>query len=333
MDFMYSKLNIKKFTNLFDKNRELYFEKPFSCEMSNKTFDIILDTINEEEDVEIIAGKYILHEKLGEGSFGTVYKALDFDDNEYAIKFEEKTDLKKHLLRENTIYDTLKDLPDFPKKYYYGDHKEYRVLVLDKLGKSLKEIFYINNKNFDINTVANIAVQLLYRLENFHKQGWLHQDIKPENILIDNLDKKKIFLIDYGTSGYWWDKQLNSHVKKVESKKIVGTARYSCIRNHYGMYQNRTDDLESLGYVLIYFMRGYLPWQGIPAKNFRHKWTKVKRIKETTTRNVLCKNLPMCFLRYFQYIDRLSFTEKPDYANLRRLFRLYIISDFLWSKN
>ena len=302
-----------------------------SSEMSNKTLDMILDTIEEEEECEIIANKYQIHEKLGQGSFGTVYKATDFNDNEYAIKFEDQSDIKKHLLRESNIYDSLNNLPDFPTKYYYGNYKTFRVLVIDKLGDSLKKMFQKNNRIFNINTVANIAVQLLYRLENLHKTGWLHQDIKPENILIDNERGKKLYLVDFGTSSYWWDRQLNRHVVDGPSKKIVGTARYSSISNHCGRFQSRKSDLESLGYVLVYFMKGKLPWQGLPAKNYKIKWNKIQRLKESITRKKLCQDMPICFLRYFDYVDNLKFTETPDYAFLRVLFRLYIISDFFWS--
>lgn len=303
-----------------------------SSEMSNKTLDIILDTIDEEPEYELIANKYTLHEKLGEGSFGTVYRATDFENNDYAIKFEDKSDKKKHLLRENKIYNTLAQLQGFPMKYYYGEYKNCRVLVLDKLGNSLKKIFHNNRQKFNINTVGNIAVQLLYRLEELHKKGWLHQDIKPENILIDNSVGKKLYLVDYGTSGYWWDKQLNCHVTNSDCGKIVGTARYSCIRNHHGKNQNRADDLESLGYMLVYFMKGGLPWQGVPAKDFRVKWRKIKRIKEIISNKELCKDLPICFKTYFDYVEGLGYTDTPDYSFLRRLFRLYIISDFFWCR-
>lgn len=311
--------------HLFDK---FEFNKMTSCEMSNKTLDIILETIDEKEEVELIADKYILHEELGKGSFGTVFRATDDNNNEYAIKFEDKSDLKKHLSKEYVIYSSLTNSRNFPKTYYYGDYKNSRILVMQRLGISLKKL-YINNK-FDINIISNIAVQVLYRLQELHDKGWLHQDIKPENILIDNILGQKIYLVDYGTSGNWWDSKTNQHIENKPSNKIVGTARYSSIANHLGFNQCRKDDLESLGYVLIYFAKGKLPWQGIHTKNFRQKWREIRKIKQRIKYESLCEKLPYCFSLYFKYIHNLGFEDTPNYSYLRNLFRHNITSDFVW---
>lgn len=307
-----------------------------SCEMSNKTLDMILHTIDEDDeenrDNDLVANKYELHELLGKGSFGLVYLATDKTKYEYAIKFEDISDYKKHLLKENYVYESLKGSKNFPKKYYYGLHKSSRVLVMERLGASLKSLYTNNNCIFNTNTISNIAVQILYRLQELHNKGWLHQDIKPENILIDNLNGQKLYLVDYGTSGYWWDNETNSHVIYQQSKKIVGTARYSCIANHQGYIQSRKDDLESLGYVLLYLIMGRLPWQGVRAPDFRTKWKKIKRIKIRTNIYNLCETLPECFTLYFKYLETLSFTQSPDYSYLRYIFRKYIETDFYWTK-
>lgn len=315
---------------VFDK---FEFNKIISCELSNKTLDMILVTIDEEDEgdeIELIADKYILHEELGKGSFGTVYRSTDHNNNEYAIKFEDKSDLKEHLAKEYLIYSSLKKSRNFPKIYHYGEYKNSRILVMQRLGVSLKQLFTNRNYFFNMNTISNIAVQVLYRLQELHDKGWLHQDIKPENILIDNTLGQKIYLVDYGTSGFWWDNEHKTHVEEVHSNKIVGTARYSSLGNHKGINQSRRDDLESLGYMLVYFIKKRLPWQGISTKTFRQKWREVRKIKEKTRIEVLCKGLPYCFSLYFYHITTIRFQDTPNYSYLRDLFRHNITSDFNW---
>ena len=151
---------------------------------------------------------------------------------------------------------------------------------MDRLGPSLKSLYSRCNRIFPAQTVALIAIQLLDRLELLHNGGWLHQDIKPENICI-GVEKTRsiLYLIDYGTSSQYVDAVTKKHRARGPSTKIVGTARYSSLNNHYGYKQSRRDDLESLGYTLIYWLLGRLPWQGIPEADFRVKWKKVRRIK------------------------------------------------------
>lgn len=315
----------------------IMIDKKSSAEISNQTVEFI---DNDEEDLdEIFKKKYKIHEQLGKGSFGTVYRATDKHKFEYAIKYESLKDTKKHLLRENRIYDSIKDKTfqyDFPRKYYYGEHSKERVLVLQKLGKSLK--YYNKKYHFDLETCSNIAVQILYRLENLHSLGWLHQDIKPENILVDSVKGRKLFLADFGTSGRWAtidiDHNILQHVSYKRTNRIVGTARYSSINNHRGFTQSRRDDLESFGYVLLYFILGKLPWQGINSNSIRSKWDTIMNKKKTTDIIGLChhEDLDVCFSQYFQYISKLDFDEKPDYKFLRKLFRKNIKKDFFWSR-
>ena len=152
---------------------------------------------------------------------------------------------------------------------------------------------------------------------------------QPENVVIgygSNLERNILYLIDYGTSDEFIDSATKKHRLRAPSSKIVGTARYSSLNNHYGYKQSRRDDLESLGYTLIYWLLGRLPWQGIDEKDFRIKWKKVRRIKRSITPDELCRGLPVQFRIYIKYVFKLSYSQRPNYGYLRGLFRQLIPS-------
>jgi serine/threonine protein kinase len=220
------------------------------------------DSGSYSENENLVGHRYQVKKKLGEGSFGFVRAAIDVKTGkEVAIKFEHKKDIKKHLLTESQVYQDVQDT-GFVRMYWFGKHGDYTVLVMTKLGPSLRDLYLKCNRIFTVSTVALIAIQVLSRLEKLHDGGWLHQDIKPENIVIGSEnDRHTIYMIDYGTSSRYTDAKTGIHREKLPSGRIVGTARYSPITNHFGYYQSRKDDLQSFGYTLIYWMSGKLPWQ------------------------------------------------------------------------
>ena len=331
--FAHSTMSEKKYNDSIRKSPTFpNFLNNNSSEMSNKTMELTLNSIPEDKEDTLINGKYIKMTELGQGSFGTVYKAKDLQNNLYAIKMEHRSDLKKHLLREKKVYEILKKSENFPTTYWYGEHGLYRCLVMDMMGTSLKELF--NTYKFGLSTISRIAVELLKRLCELHEYGILHQDIKPENILTGYHNTSKLFLVDYGTCDYWLDLEKNRPYSSGTSNKIVGTARYSSLTNHRGQKQSRRDDLFSLGYVLVYLAKRRLPWQGIKTstRDYREKWRKVKNVKCTVTYAELCYNLPSCFFDYFQHVGTLGFYDKPDYIKLMKLFIPHIKKPFPWDE-
>jgi casein kinase 1 epsilon len=173
-----------------------------------------------------------------------------------------------------------------------------------------------------LKTVLMLADQMINRVEYMHQKGFLHRDIKPDNFLM-GLGRKanQVYIIDYGLAKKFRDLQTHKHIPYRENKNLTGTARYASVNTHLGVEQSRRDDLESLGYVLMYFLRGSLPWQGLKAGTKKQKYDKISEKKMLTPVEVLCKSYPSEFISYFHYCRSLRFEDKPDYSYLKRLFR------------
>jgi serine/threonine protein kinase len=155
-----------------------------------------------------------------------------------------------------------------------------------------------------------------------HYKHFIHRDIKPDNFVVGlNEAANKVFLIDFGLAKRYRRPGSLVHIPPRDKKNLTGTARYASINTHKGLEQSRRDDLESLGYVLIYFLQGSLPWQGLKAVNKNDKYGRIFEKKYSTSLQDLCQGLPHEFISYFQLVRNLKFEEPPDYDSLRRLFR------------
>ena len=130
-----------------------------------------------------------------------------------------------------------------------------------------------------------------------------------------------IYVIDFGLAKRFRDAKTGDHIPYRDGKSLTGTARYASLSTHLGAEQSRRDDLESLGFILMYFNRGSLPWQGLRARTKQEKYDAIKEKKLTTSVEVLCQGFPEEFAMYLSLCRKLPFDEKPDYGQMRKLFK------------
>eukprot|EP00252_Welwitschia_mirabilis_P021591 TRINITY_DN5575_c0_g3_i1.p1 TRINITY_DN5575_c0_g3~~TRINITY_DN5575_c0_g3_i1.p1 ORF type:complete len:457 (+),score=56.44 TRINITY_DN5575_c0_g3_i1:169-1539(+) len=271
----------------------------------------------------VVGEKYRLGRKIGSGSFGQIYLGVNIQNNEeVAIKLESAKTKHPQLLYEYKLYKFLKGGTGVPNIRWFGVEGDYNVMVLDILGPSLEDLFNYCNRKFSLKTVLMLADQLLNRVEYVHSKSYLHRDIKPDNFLM-GLGRRanQVYIIDFGLGKKYWDPTTYRHIPYKENKNLTGTARYASINTHLGIEQSRRDDLESLGYVLMYFLRGSLPWQGLKAGTKKQKYDRISEKKMSTSVESLCRSYPPEFASYFHYCRSLAFDAKPDYAYLKRMFR------------
>lgn len=271
-----------------------------------------------------VGGKYRLGRKIGSGSFGDIYLGVNIvTHEEVAIKLESVKTRHPQLAYEYKLYRILAGGVGIPGVRWFGKEGDYNVMIMDVLGPSLEDLFNFCSRKFTLKTVLMLADQMLARIEYTHAKNFIHRDIKPDNFLI-GLGRRKlnqIYIIDFGLAKKYRDPKTHTHIPYMEHKSLTGTARYASINTHLGIEQSRRDDLESLGFVLMYFNRGNLPWQGLRAHTKKEKYDKISEKKMSTPIEVLCKHFPSEFATYLNYCRSLRFDDKPDYAYLRRLFR------------
>lgn len=266
----------------------------------------------------LIAKRYRIEERLGGGAFGEVFRGRDIHTgNPVAFKMEmTKDNGRSHLHLEYKIYRRFNDCPvtvGTPRSYYCGNVGEYTVMVMELLGPCLEDLFSLCHRKFSVKTVCMIGIQIIERLQYMHGCGYLHRDIKPENFVMGNGDKSHVvYVIDVGLAKMWRD-TAGKHISFTEGKSLTGTARYVSINTHNGKQQSRRDDLESVTYLLMYLLRGTLPWQGLKSPKNDVRYERIRDVKIATTPAVLAQGFPSEFATLVAYARSLDFYEEPNY--------------------
>ena len=271
---------------------------------------------------KIFFGKYKPEKKLGEGSFGKIYSAVNVTDGEhYALKMENK-ESGQNLLESEAYFLCYLRGYGIPSVKSYGFSGNYNIMVMELLGKSLEDLFQDYKRKFSLKTVCLLAQQMLERMEFIHNKHIIHRDIKPDNFVIGVNNKSEIvYILDFGLAKKYRSSRTLQHIKFNINKKLTGTARYASINALRGCEQSRRDDLEAIGYVLMYFLRGSLPWQGLKVDRKEDRYKKIYEKKKATTPEELCSGFPPELAEYVRYTRNLEFEQNPDYNYLKGLFR------------
>lgn len=271
-----------------------------------------------------VANRWRIGRNIGHGSFGEIHVGTDKrTGEEVAIKIENSATKHPQLYLEAKLLNHLaaaSPAPGIPRVHYHIDNERgFNFMVMDLLGPSLEDLFNFCGRKFSLKTVLLLAEQMLARIRFIHQHNYIHRDIKPDNFLM-GLGKygSLVYLIDFGLAKQYCD-QHGRHIPPRENKSLTGTARYASINTHLGLEQSRRDDLESLGYVLMYFNRGSLPWQGMKGANKRQKYEKIREKKLATSIEELCQGHDIGFAHYLQICRNYRFDECPDYDLLKSI--------------
>ena len=292
-------------------------------------------------------GDYICNNDnpIGSGSFGQVlYGKHKITSLEVAVKVISSDSSQDNIKKEISYTRQLQNKQGFPTIYYTCVYDKKNIIVESLLGPSLDKLFKYCGRKFPLKTVCIIGKEMVKRLETMHEKGILHRDLKPNNLtwgnfnssyndltninstnsinnIYNKLDIDTIFLIDFGLScSFLEGGNTSKHYKIKNNLSFIGTLRYASLNSHKGIRQSRRDDLESMIYILIYFLKGKLPWQDIKAKQKEERHKMISEIKSKVTIESLCENLPSEFAELLTYVKKLEFEEKPIYYKFYQFF-------------
>ncbi|CAA7392225.1 unnamed protein product [Spirodela intermedia] len=275
---------------------------------------------------------YKVERMLGAGGFGLVYIGRRVAGGsqgdgpnafKVALKFEHRnsTGCRFGPPYEWQVYDHLKGCYGLPRVHYKGRQGDYFVMIMDILGPSLLDVFISIGQVMPPNMVACIAVEAISILEKLHQKGFVHGDVKPENLLLGkpgSSGEKKLFLIDFGLASMWRDSLSGQHVSLCQQPdNFRGTTRYASVHAHLGLTASRRDDLDSLAYTLIFLIKGRLPWEGYQGNDKRFL---VFMNKTVTSPETLCGGCPPPFAQFLEAVKKIQFVEQPTYSKLISLF-------------
>ncbi|VDM96225.1 unnamed protein product [Thelazia callipaeda] len=271
----------------------------------------------------VIGLNYQIQRKIGSGSFGDIYQAIEFGSgDDVAVKLEPITVRYPQLSHEYRVLKLLQGGYGIPRLRWFGVEFGYSFLIMDLLGPNLEQCFSFCDCKFSLKTVLMLASQMLPLVEYVHNKNYLHRDLKPCNFLMGTKQEShKVYLIDFGLSKRYRKSDTSEHIQFRTDKNLTGTARFASINSNRGFEISRRDDLESLAYMFLYFLRGALPWQGHSATTKKQKYDKVLEIKLSITVETLCSGLPDEFTIFLNYCRGLEFDEEPNYEHLKCLFR------------
>ena len=286
----------------------------------------------------VLDDRFCLIYCIGSGSFGEVYVAEDLKNKKIvALKVEFQQSKCQQLQYESKIYEIMSGCVNIANISWYGSYKNKNIMAFDRLSQSIDKLFNYRMRNFSLKTVLMLADQMISAIQFFHSKGFVHRDIKAENFMMGaGKNKSVLYLIDFGLAGKYRNiDDVNDHYPLTKNHEFMGTAKFQSINAHKGYSLSRRDDMEAIGYLLVYLMKGTLPWMEIKSRATSRDpklfSEEIKNIKMKTSTEVLCNKLPHEFYVYLNDVKNLKYEEEPKYASYRKMFReLFMKSGFIY---
>jgi serine/threonine protein kinase len=298
--------------------------------------------------------KYFTNNVLYENSKNIIYMGNLLKNPEknfnIAIKTENMHSKTSKIKSEYEIYNYLNDNNlniGIPKFYNFTSieicketFKNY--LIIQLLGHNLKQLFELSFYNFIPLATFNIILKIIDIIKNLHDNKLIYRNIHPSHFLYERkittdliptiLDKHKtlnietsneLYCIDYSLAKFYIDKNTNEHIEFKDNENEIGNVDFASVWSLLGNRQSRRDDLESIFYLLIYFLRGKLPWEDIKGKNKNDLNKKKKLSKISLSIFEICKNVALLFqddcMQLLNYIRNLEFDEEPKYDYIKNV--------------
>ena len=255
---------------------------------------------------------------IDSGGYGDIYSIRDIQTNEsFALKVEFHQAKQPVLDIELSILKEIQGVNYFPRLISYGETDLIKYIAMELLGPSISKVRrQLPNKRYTAFSVLRLGYEMLVCIEEMHKRGFIHRDIKPGNFLIRPNRLFPLCLIDFGLSSSYIDQETNRHITYKKDVGFVGTFRYASLNVHKEVEVSRRDDLISWFYSILELANGSLPWPGSQDR------AKTEEIKKKMTPEELCEDLPDEFIDIYNYLMRIKFEEEPDY----RLIKEYLVS-------
>ena len=270
-----------------------------------------------EMDVALIVeGKYRLNKKIGEGAFGKIFSGVNRNTNEeVAVKIERVCDYSP-LQNEARIYAALRGMKGVPKMRSWGTEGNYNYLVIDLMGESLEQRRINNGGTIELKQAISFGIQMLERIRDIHECGLLHRDVKPGNFIFGGrgTDPGMLYMIDFGMTKVF--RSNYKHIALKRGQRMLGTEKFASIHIHEGLSPSRRDDIESLGYVIVYLLLGELPWQNLENSDHNIAYMKCNQ-NLWNTLNEQC--ISKYIIEFLKYSRTLEYEDKPDYEYLIEL--------------
>lgn len=298
---------------------------------------------------------YTITKKLGNGGFGYVFLAKVEPTPEctrtlpdsVAIKVEQTFKLSRPQLEyEKRVYQTIlrkirkEDMNRVPLIYDFIEESpapSYKSLVMERMSYNLMELFesYQNDvdrgtraKPFQARDVYLVFAQALDCLRAVHSCGFVHRDIKPENFCVRGDDNNTLCIVDFGLCKRFTYRD-GKHIKFRQNKSLLGTPRYMSLNCHDGYELSRRDDIESLLYMVLFFLNPKLPWQNLKIEKCsntrqrkKKKYAKIAKLKRSASDSgSLFAHAPPPFRKTYNQVRAMGFDERPNYTGLKRAVR------------